>query len=143
MPQTNSCSVSKFLRGNTVCNFWRSTGSFVCDIERVKRFGYVHLRFIASNLKRISKMLILIPPGKISADARGSKKIYHPRHPEIHYHFLTFFWVLASGPHPVTSGPPSAKLCSPWLKPLVTPLSMHMGCGTMVVNPTTFQGSPR
>jgi len=22
----------------------------------------------------------------------------HPRHPEIHYHFLTFLWVLASGP---------------------------------------------
>jgi len=30
----------------------------------------------------------------------------HSRHPEIHYHFLTFFWVLASGP-------PSAKLCPP------------------------------
>jgi len=39
----------------------------------------------------------------------------HPRHPEIHCHFLTFFWVLASGP-------PSAKLCPPWFKPLVTPL---------------------
>ena len=37
----------------------------------------------------------------------------HPRPPEIHCHFLTFyaFWFL--GPPKVTSGTPSAKLCLP------------------------------
>ena len=29
----------------------------------------------------------------------------------IHYHFVTFFWVLASEPPLVASGPPSAKCC--------------------------------
>ena len=33
----------------------------------------------------------------------------------IHYHFSTFFRLLAGGPH-------SAKFPTPWLKPLVTPL---------------------
>jgi len=34
----------------------------------------------------------------------------HPRHPDIHYHFLTFFWVLARGPLSVNSGPISPQL---------------------------------
>jgi len=41
---------------------------------------------------------------------------------QIHYHFFTFLCVLASGPPTVTSGPPSAKLFSTLLKPLVMPL---------------------
>ena len=51
----------------------------------------------------------------------------HLRHPDMHYHFLTFFWILASGSPTVTSGPPSAKLCPSWLKPLVAPLQVILG----------------
>ena len=40
-------------------------------VESVKRFLNVHLNCIVSNLKRISKISILSPPGKISADANG------------------------------------------------------------------------
>jgi len=38
-------------------------------LERVKHFVYIHLRYIVSNLKRISKFFILIPRGIIYADA--------------------------------------------------------------------------
>ena len=38
----------------------------------------------------------------------------------IQYHFLTIFWVLASCHYAVTSGPPSVKFRSTWLKPLLT-----------------------
>jgi len=41
------------------------------DVERVKRFVHVHLHCIVSNLKRISKISTLPPPGKISADAHA------------------------------------------------------------------------
>jgi len=37
----------------------------------------------------------------------ASKDIYI----RIHHHFLTFFWVFASGPPTMASGPPSAKFC--------------------------------
>jgi len=37
----------------------------------VKRFVYVYLHCIVNNLKEISKMLILPPPGQISEDAQG------------------------------------------------------------------------
>ena len=40
----------------------------------------------------------------------------------VDYHFLAFFWVLASGPPTMTNGPPPVEFCSPWLKPLATPL---------------------
>jgi len=40
-------------------------------VERVKRFVNVNLHCIVSNLKRISKMSTLPPPGNISADAHG------------------------------------------------------------------------
>jgi len=46
-------------------------------------------------------------------------------HIRINYHFLTFFWVLVSGPPMVASGPPSAKF-PPWLKPLITPQSTRV-----------------
>jgi len=42
---------------------------FRCDVERVKRCVNVHLQWIVSKLKMVSKMSILPPPGKISADA--------------------------------------------------------------------------
>jgi len=51
---------------------------------------------------------------------------------QIHYHFLTFFGVLASGPPTLTSEPPSAKLCPLWLKPPVTPLLANPGWKTQV-----------
>jgi len=38
-------------------------------LEMVKRFVKVHLHCIVSNLKRISKISMLPPPGKFSADA--------------------------------------------------------------------------
>jgi len=41
------------------------------DIERVKSFVNVHLHYIVSNLKMISKISTLPPAGKISADAHG------------------------------------------------------------------------
>jgi len=39
-----------FLRGNTVCNCCRNIRHFLCGAERVKRFVYVNLRGIVSNL---------------------------------------------------------------------------------------------
>jgi len=39
-------------------------------VKRVKRFVDVRLRCIVSNLKRISKIVDSVPPGKIAADAR-------------------------------------------------------------------------
>ena len=46
-------------------------GHFLCGVERVKRLVKVHLHCIVSNLKIISKMSRLPPPGKISADAHA------------------------------------------------------------------------
>ena len=46
--------------------------NFLYGVKRVKRFVGVHLHCIVSNLKRISKMMTLPLPGKISADAHGS-----------------------------------------------------------------------
>jgi len=44
-------------------------GHFLCGVERVKRFVNVSLHCIISNLKTISKMPTLSPPGKFSVDA--------------------------------------------------------------------------
>ena len=44
-------------------------GHYLWDVERVNRFVNVHLHCIVNNLKKISKILMLPPPGKISADA--------------------------------------------------------------------------
>jgi len=41
------------------------------SVKRVKHFVNVHLHCIVSNLKRLSKMSTLPPPGKISAGAHA------------------------------------------------------------------------
>ena len=46
-------------------------GDFLCGVERLKRFLNVHLHRIVSNLKRISNISTLPPPGIFSADAHA------------------------------------------------------------------------
>jgi len=44
--------------------FWgcyRNMGHFLCGVKRIKRFVNVHLHYIVSNLKRISKMSTFPP----------------------------------------------------------------------------------
>ena len=56
---------------------------------------------------------------------RGSfffNQFRHPRHPGS-LSLLSFFWVLAGGPLYSGQWLPSAKFCSPWPKPLDTPLA--------------------
>jgi len=43
-------------------------GAFLCGVERVKYFVNVYLHCTVSNLKMISKMSTLPPPGRTSAD---------------------------------------------------------------------------
>jgi len=45
-------------------------GHNLWGVERVSHFVNVHLHCIVSNSKKISKMSMLHPPGKVFADAR-------------------------------------------------------------------------
>jgi len=72
LTKTNICIVQIFLEGKPC----RNIGYFLCGVERVKRFVYVHLRCIVNNLKRISKTLTLPTLGKISADAHVTATRY-------------------------------------------------------------------
>jgi len=51
-------------RGSTICNRCRNIEHFICGVEKVKHFVYVHLHCIARNLKRISKISTLPPSWK-------------------------------------------------------------------------------
>jgi len=51
-------------------------GNFLSGVERIQRNMTVHLHCIVSNLKRISNMSKLPPPGKIFADAHGHRPLY-------------------------------------------------------------------
>jgi len=49
---------------------------------------------------------------------------------QTHYYFITFFWVLASGPTTLTSGPSFSLALPPWSKTLVTPLVLGTRFGS-------------
>jgi len=62
LTKTNICSLQRFLTRKTLY----ATVAVTLDIFF---FVYVHLRCIANNLRKISKMSTLPPPGRIFADA--------------------------------------------------------------------------
>jgi len=55
------------------CACCRNMGHFRCGVESENRYVNVHLYCNVSNLKKMSKMCDVAPPGKISADAHGSQ----------------------------------------------------------------------
>jgi len=78
-------------------------GHYLWGVERVKRFVNVHLHCIVSNLKNISKMSMLPPPGNISADAHGTGISLILNHianvanrPELYTNFRCHAWLITS-----------------------------------------------
>jgi len=64
LTKKNTCSQQSFLTRKTLY-------ATVTVTLNILFFVYVHLHCIVNNLKKISKMSPLPPPGKISADAHA------------------------------------------------------------------------